>query len=373
MSRIVFLIPTIDRIGGAECQVLLLASQLRRRGHTVTVVALSGTGGEAAIQLRSSGVDFLSLFMRKGLADPRGWLQWIRWLYQERPDVVHAHLPHASWMARWARLFGPRTIVVDTVHTSATGRWGRKVGYRLSKFLPDLVTAVSDSVRENYVAAGMVLPRRSRVVPNGIQVPLLSDRPGSRREVRRQLGIAGEFVWLAIGRLEPVKNYPLMLEAFSLLPESTVLVIAGSGPLAHAVKQLAEDLGVAKRVRYLGFVKNLEPWLLAADGCVSTSEWEGLPMALLEAAAMGLPAVATDVCGNREAVVDRKTGLLGPPGDPEGFSRVLRAFMGMSEAERGGLANAGRQRVLEEYEIDSVCMLWESIYEELARTKKDRR
>ena len=369
MSRITFLIPTIDRIGGAERQVLLLASQLRRRGHGVSVVSLSGTGGESASQLRSCGVDYHSLCMRKGLADPRGWFRWICWLYRERPEVVHAHLPHASWMARWSRLFAPRAIVIDTVHTSATGGWGRRLGYRLSKFLPDLVTAVSDSVREKYVAAGMVLPRRSRVVPNGIRVPQLPHRVGSRLEARRQLGFAGEFVWLAIGRLEPVKNYPLMLQAFALLPESAVLVIAGSGTLAPALKRLAEDMGLTKRVRYLGFVSNLESWFQAVDGCVSTSAWEGLPMALLEAAAFGLPVVATDVCGNREVVVDGKTGLLGPAGDPAGFSRVLCGFMSMSEDERARLADAARLRIANDCELDSVCQKWESIYEELTLSR----
>ena len=109
MRHIALIIPGLDRIGGAERQVILLAHGLCARGWRVSVVALSGAGGDAAAQLTASGVAFLSLSMRKGLADPRGWMRFHRWLQQEAPDVVHAHLPHAAWMARWSRTRAPGT------------------------------------------------------------------------------------------------------------------------------------------------------------------------------------------------------------------------------------------------------------------------
>ncbi|MGA2207428.1 MAG: glycosyltransferase, partial [Terracidiphilus sp.] len=80
MSHAAIAIPGIDRIGGAERQAMLLAKGLRRRGWRVSMVALSGTGGDAAAELRNAGVGFISLEMRKGLADPRGWLRFHRWL-----------------------------------------------------------------------------------------------------------------------------------------------------------------------------------------------------------------------------------------------------------------------------------------------------
>jgi len=98
MSHVALIVPGLDRIGGAERQVILLAGGLVKRGWRVSVVALSGTGGNAAAELVSAGVDFLSLEMRKGLADPRGWIRFHRWLKQEQPDVVHAHLPHVRQM-----------------------------------------------------------------------------------------------------------------------------------------------------------------------------------------------------------------------------------------------------------------------------------
>ena len=85
MSHVALVIPGLDRIGGAERQVVLLAKGLVQRGWRVTVVALSGTGGNAAGELAAAGVGFRSLEMRKGLADPRGWLRFRRWLRQESP------------------------------------------------------------------------------------------------------------------------------------------------------------------------------------------------------------------------------------------------------------------------------------------------
>src|SRR5579862_758396 len=103
MTHVAYLLPKIDRIGGAERQVILLATGLKKRGWKVSVICLSGIGGDAREQLNSAGVDFLSLEMRKGLVDPRGWIRLRRWMREGRPDVVHAHLPHAALMARWSR------------------------------------------------------------------------------------------------------------------------------------------------------------------------------------------------------------------------------------------------------------------------------
>ena len=124
MSHVALLIPGLDRIGGAERQVVLIAKGLLGRGWRVSVVALSGSGGQAAAELTAAGAGFLSLEMRKGLADPRGWIRFNRWLRQEKPDVVHAHLPHAAWLARWSRLGAHVPAMVDTLHSSSTGKLG---------------------------------------------------------------------------------------------------------------------------------------------------------------------------------------------------------------------------------------------------------
>src|SRR5271165_5027633 len=102
MSHIALVIPGLDRIAGAERQTILLAHGLHRRAWRVSVVALSGSGSSTAAEFSAAGISFLSLHMRKGLADPRGWIRFHHWLRRERPEVVHAHLPHAAWFCRWS-------------------------------------------------------------------------------------------------------------------------------------------------------------------------------------------------------------------------------------------------------------------------------
>src|SRR3569833_844778 len=140
MMHIVYLIPSVDRIAGAERQLILLASGMARRGWRVTVIALSGKGGHAADELTANDVSFISLEMRHGLADPRGWNRLRRWVTSAQPEILHAHLPQAALMARGIRLLTPVRVVVDTIHSPAVGSKLRQLGYRVTTQNPDCVT-----------------------------------------------------------------------------------------------------------------------------------------------------------------------------------------------------------------------------------------
>jgi len=368
MRHIALIIPGLDRIGGAERQVILLAHGLCARGWRVSVVALSGAGGDAAAQLTASGVAFLSLSMRKGLADPRGWMRFHRWLQQEAPDVVHAHLPHAAWMARWSRLGAPVRVVVDTLHSSFTGTPGRRVGYRVSGWLSDQVTAVSHAVADAHRLAGMA--GSIEVFPNGVDVAAWRPNAAIRTALRRELALEHEFIWFAAGRLEPVKDYPTLLQAMADLPESARLIVAGSGPLEIQLRQLSTEFGLDSHVRFLGFEPNILRWMQAADGFVLSSRWEGLPMALLEAAACALPAVATDVPGTREVVVDGDTGLLAPQGRAASLAGAMSWMMNASAEERKAMGVRARQRVIDHFGLECALNRWEALYADLLQRNR---
>jgi glycosyltransferase involved in cell wall biosynthesis len=366
MKQIALLIPTLDRIGGAEQQVLLLAEGLNRRGWRVTVVTLSGTGGEAPVRLQTAGVGFLSLRMRKGLADPRGWIQLNRWLRQEMPDVVHAHLPHAAWMARWSRLGVPVRVLIDTIHTTATGTCGRKLGYRASNWLADRVSAVSCGVADAWSAANMVPGELLVVIPNGVDVRTWRPDAAVRSSIRAELKIEKEFLWLAAGRLEPVKDYPTLFWAFATMPESGRLLVAGSGPLQAELIQLTRALEIENRVRFLGFEPDLRRWMQAADGFVLSSRKEGLPMAVLEAASCGLPAVATGIPGTREAIVDGQTGILAKAvGSAIAMEGAMTRLMRMPESESAAMRQRAREHIVEHFSLEAALDRWEALYTEL--------
>jgi glycosyltransferase involved in cell wall biosynthesis len=376
LKRIALVIPGLDRLAGAERQIILLAKGLNRRGWRVNMVALTGTGTAAAAELASDGIAFMSLGMRHGLADPQGWIRFGRWLRSEKPDVIHAHLPHAAWLARWTRfglvagLGGSRfnelaPAVVDTLHSSSTGSWGRRMGYRFSRMLPDQVTAVSEAAAGAHRLAGMVNPRKLCVIPNGVDVEDWRPDARIRARVRAQLGITEEFLWLAAGRLEAVKDYPALLAAMIRLPKSVQLVIAGDGPLRDELTTLAARLGLDERVSFLGFEADLKRWMQAADAFVLSSRWEGLPMGLLEAGACALPSVATDVPGTREVIVDGVTGRLTPMGDANALAKAMGAMMELAAGERMAMGERARQRIVEKFSIESVLDRWETLYDDL--------
>lgn len=365
MNHVALVIPGLDRIGGAERQVILLAKGLRQRGWRVSVVALSGTGGDAASELIAAGAAFLSLDMRKGLADPRGWIRFNRWLRRESPDVVHAHLPHAAWLARWSRLAAPVRVVVDTLHSSSTGTLGRRLGYRWSGWLANRVTAVSRAVAEAHRSAAMAGEDKLTVLPNGVDMEAWRPDATVRTAVRRELGLHEEFLWFAAGRLDPVKDYPTLLRAMVEVPESARLVIAGSGPFESELRRLSREFGLERRVRFLGFEPDVRRWMLAADGFVLSSRWEGLPMGLLEAAACALPAVATDVPGTREVIADGQTGWLTPHGNAAALGAAMTRMMRTLSEERKAMGERARQRVIERFSLEAVLDRWEALYAEL--------
>jgi glycosyltransferase involved in cell wall biosynthesis len=349
--------------------VILLACGLSRRGWQVTVVALAGQGGTAAQELRAAGAAFLSLGMRKGLADPRGWMRFIRWMRRKKPDVVHAHLEQAAWLARWSRWLIPAPIVIDTLHTTCTGALWRRLGYRLSRWLPDQVTAVSESVAESYLTARAVSRKSLMVLHNGVD---LDDwRPDGRMHasLRREMGLEDQFLWVAVGRLEMVKDYPTLLKAMAALPRSARLVIAGAGPLRENLSWLSSALGLAGRVRFLGYEPNVKRWLQAADGFVLASRWEGLPTALLEAAACALPAVATDVPGSREVIEDGETGMLVPAMDAAALACAMTAIMRAQPDERHAMGARARQSIAERFSLASAIDCWEELYDHLLASK----
>jgi glycosyltransferase involved in cell wall biosynthesis len=368
MRHVALVIPGLDRIGGAERQVILLAAGLVQRGWRVSVVALSGAGGSSAQELRDAGAAFVSLGMRKGLADPRGWIRFHRFLKQQAPDVVHAHLPHAAWMARWSRLGAPVRVVVDTLHSSSTGTWGRRLGYRWSAWLTDKVSAVSQAVADAHLSAHMVSEDQLAILPNGVDLGVWRpDQPDQavRTAVRREFGLGDGFVWFAAGRLDPVKDYPSLLRAMAMLPPSARLVIAGAGPCEAELRRLTADLNLGPRVRFLGFEPDVRRWMQAADGYVLSSRWEGLPMGLLEAAACALSAVATDVPGSREVVVDGQTGWLTPACDSAALANTMTHAMVISPQDRKVIGAHARQMVMERFSLTAVLDQWEALYLDL--------
>jgi glycosyltransferase involved in cell wall biosynthesis len=354
MKHIAMLIPTIDQIGGAERQVLLLAKALAARDWRVTIIALSGSGQDEAKALAESNVDYLSLEMRKAWIDPRGWMRYLAWHRQHRPEIVHTHLPHATWFARWIRLLAPVRVLMDTIHTSKIGRSLWRLGYQFSSPLTTHITCVSEAVANSAWHAAIVTKNKLSVLFNGIHLPPESRQPDHQG-----------FHWIAIGRLAPVKDYPTLFRAFAELPSTARLTIAGSGPEELRLKEVAANLGIGERVNFAGFQSNIEPLLANSDAFVLSSLWEGLPISILEAQSAGLPVVATDGAGTREALINNQTGLLVPVGDSTALAAAMTTIMNMPSHDRQAMGASGRKFVAEHFAITVITNNWEHLYRQL--------
>jgi glycosyltransferase involved in cell wall biosynthesis len=354
--------------GGAEAQVVLLATGLTKRGWTVEVISMLPPEDYVS-ELLAGGVPVRDLGMRRGIPEPWAMVRLGRVLRRFRPDILHCHMVHANLLGRVARLFSPIPVLISTAHSICEGPRWRDWAYRVTDPLADLTTNVSKAGVARYVRDNLVPAHRIAWIPNGVDFDRFRPDRDSRQHIRGELGLSPDaFVWIAVGNLRDPKDYPIMLSAFSNVARrgrDSVLLIAGDGPLAHQLAQYAEELGISQRVRWLGRRSDIATLLRTADAFLMSSRYEGTPIALLEASATCLPVVATAVGGVPEVVADGVTGHLSPPGDHEALARAMEAVLAMFPDERRTMGDRGRERVMERYGIENILDMWESVYRDL--------
>lgn len=292
--RVIHVITSLGA-GGAEKQVEFL---VRDSPFDVEVVCLyeSGLVGDAIVA-RGTPVTVLGM---QGWRKPLAVARLARLLRARRPDVVHVHLLSAQlWGIPAGRLAGCRTVVSTEHSLMSDTIEGRPLTRQLALICRSLARmasrtiAVSDATAERLRRLG-VAGSRITVIENGIDLDGLGYSPRGREEVRAALGIPASTVLVgAVGRLAPVKRLDVLVGALRepLLAGDLELVIAGAGPLESTLAGQAAAQGTAHRVHLVGTRADLTPLLSAFDVFVSPSRDETFGMAIVEAAANGLPVV----------------------------------------------------------------------------------
>lgn len=329
--------------GGAERVVADLARHGTGLGWDTVVLP---SGGVRADELAAQGhrTETMPLVRRTPVGILRGALAVAAALRRHRPDVVLAHNVLVGLVCRLAAHTRRRRPTLVTVFHGVAAE-DYPAAARLLSGAADVVVAVSAAVADRLRAAGLH-DTRIAVLRNAVTPPVLP----ARADARRALGLPDDVgVALCAARLVPQKRHDVLLDAWRAVRGGPVLLLAGDGPLRAGLEERVADLG--DRVRFLGARDDMPTLLAAADVAVLTSDWEGLPMVVLEAMAAGLPVVATDVDGVREALGPRAdapaAGLLVPPGDP---AAVAAALNGLADPRRrAALAAAGRARVAAEH------------------------
>lgn len=376
------LVTTSLMLGGAELQVFNLAMELHRRGHAVSVTTMRDPE-DLTYELSEAGIPLYSLGMRRGVPDPRALLRLAQLIRSERPNVVHSHMVHANLLTRLCRWMAPIPVLISTAHSISEGARWREVAYRLTDFLCDMTTNVCRQCVSHFIEVGAVPKKRIRYIPNGIDIEAFTASCATSSEVRQQLGISeNTFLWLAVGHLEEAKDYPNLIDAFASLvahntgsgsgSEGFRLLVVGAGSLEQELRQKASLAGLDEsHLLLLGARTDVSSLMAAADALVMSSAWEGLPTVLLEAGALSLPAVVTDVGGNRELVTNGLTGFVAPPGDFRALAEEMSRMMELSSADRQEMGRRLRHLVEVRFGLGAVVDQWEQLYWELLEAKSE--
>jgi glycosyltransferase involved in cell wall biosynthesis len=362
--RIAYVLTSLG-MGGAERQVLALAERMAGRGHTVKLLVLR----PVLPQEWTTHLDIVRLEMRRTPASFfLGLLRGRRFLREFSPDLVHSHSFHANFVARLIKIVTPAPTVLSTVHNVNEGGWRRMMAYRVTDPLSCCTTAVSRAVRDEFVRLGAVPEAKCLVVSNGIDTAEFAPDPERRAEMRAASGAGVSFVWLATGRIVPAKDYPNLLRAFARVREAcseAQLWIAGEAPGLGRMQVNAPTLRQEPQdgVRWLGLCRDIPALLDAADAFVLSSAWEGMPLAVGEAMAMGKPVVATEVGGVRELMDD--AGLLVPPRNAEALAGAMISLEQATDQDRQTLCGQARARIQQKFGMDAKADEWERLYRTL--------
>ena len=367
MPRVLFVTAGLGR-GGAEVFLVRLAARLASRGHACAVASL-GSSGPLASDLAACGIPVSEL--GRGVVLP-SW-RLARCARAFRPDVVQGWMYRANLAACLAaRASGSRAALLWSIrqglndlgtspwHTRLTIAWNARWSH-----LPFAIVYNAKSAALQHEASGFLVSR-TRVVPNGIDVPSSPPDRSARLRIRTSLGVPEEaFVVGFFARWHPVKNHRGFVDAAALFARARSgarFVLAGAGVDAAnaSLTSWLAKAGISERCLLLGERADVSDLLAAVDVATLASRGEALPNAILEAMAAGIPCVAPDVGDVKELIGD--TGVVVPAEDADALAAGWERLAVLPAAERRTLGERARARVAERYSLERAVASFEALY-----------
>jgi glycosyltransferase involved in cell wall biosynthesis len=343
-------------VGGPSTHVTVADRGLRALGWDTLLAFGEVEPDEIEIDLAGVGVPVARV---AGLARPvrpaadiRAAAGIARLIRRHRPDVIHTHLSKAGLLGRSVAMATSRAVRVHTFHgTIFGGYFGPRTSAaiaRAERFLGSrthAVIALSPRQREELLEHRIAPEPSIHVVPLGLPLERYAAAGSgtARAAARRRLGVPpGAFAIVAVGRLVAIKRLDRLIDAFGILTAGMPgarLYLVGDGASRPALEARSAAAGLDHRVSFVGWSADAPDWYAAADVVALTSELEGTPLALIEAAAAGRPVVATDVGGVADVVRDGQTGFIVRADDVQRFAERLLQ-LGTDPALRKAMSDA---------------------------------
>ncbi len=358
-------IPTLN-CGGAERVCVEIARGLNRERFETTILTLERiSDSRLLLDLNGADIRVDSLDKRRG-PDPRMFQRFVSAVKRHKPDVLHTHLYVMPYVvpARWLTRIPSVHTVHNVAEKDATGlvRLANVLAFRLGTIPIGISPKVRDTIDRLYH------PGRVPVIPNGIDLRRFRQAQDVRSVWRLRNGYSDrDFVIASVGRLDPQKNFPLLLDAFAKLGSrhrKIKVLIAGEGQCRGELENKIRELQIGDRVRLDGERSDVPEMLLSSDLYVATSLWEGNPLSIMEAMAAGLAVIAPGIGGIPDLIDDRLNGILLPPNNLERLVQAIRELIDPPE-QRRRLGTAARAKAFETMDVSSMIRAHEDLYESL--------
>ncbi|HEV8339863.1 MAG TPA: glycosyltransferase [bacterium] len=370
--RVTWLIKGLG-LGGAEHLLLLAARHVDRTRFAYEVVFLLPWKSALVQDLEEQGIPTLCL-NQKTPYDLRVIARLSRHLRGRRTDLLHSHLPYTGVIGRVAgRLAGVAASIYTEHNLQERYHWVTRAANQLTMPLSDAVVAVSDEVRGSLARRPIARHARMVTIRNGVDAAGLRQAAAGGAGVREEFGIPLDAPLIGVVNVfRPQKRLDLWISAAQLISAAEPrahFMIVGDGPSAEALRRQAEEKGLAGRIHFPGLRRDAPRLIASFDVFMLSSVYEGLPVAALEAMALGRPVVATRVGGLPGLIVEGRHGYLVTPGDPGALAeRVLHLLRQPELRRRVGTASA--QRVADQFGIETMVRATESLYEAVLAGKR---
>ncbi|MFN3477083.1 MAG: glycosyltransferase, partial [Candidatus Methylomirabilales bacterium] len=332
MIRICRVITRLN-IGGPAQHVILLSAGLPQEAFDTLLVVGKEEEGEGNMLDFARAKEIQPFFIPelqreiRPLHDFVAFVKLYRLFQQWRPHLVHTHTAKAGALGRLAARAAGVPVVVHTFHGHIFDGyfppWKGRLFLAIERLLAKLTTriiALSEGQRRELLQLKIGGEAQLAILPLGLELDPFLTAPAKNGQLRRELGLPGERLIGIVGRLVPIKGHETFLQAARSVAErlpSCRFLVVGDGPERLKLQGMAATLGLASRVLFLGWRRDLDRIYADLDLLVLSSSNEGTPVSLLEAMAAGVPVVATQVGGVRDLITHPETGLLVPPGDAQ--------------------------------------------------------